>query len=48
MPIHTPDVNAKNFNKPLEKGDLFIKFDIVFPKTLTEEQKQEIKKNLPS
>jgi DnaJ-class molecular chaperone with C-terminal Zn finger domain len=48
MPIHNEKINAKNFNKPLEKGDLYIKFDIVFPKTLTEEQKLEIKKNLPS
>jgi len=47
MPIRNENINAKNFNKPLEK-DLYIKFDIVFPKTLTEEQKQEIKRKLPS
>jgi DnaJ family protein B protein 4 len=46
MPIHNDQINAENFKKKLAHGDLFIKFDIVFPKKLSEEQKQEIKKNL--
>jgi DnaJ family protein B protein 4 len=46
MPIHNDQINAENFKKKLAHGDLFIKFDIVFPKKLSEDQKQEIKKNL--
>mmetsp|Transcript_3911 Transcript_3911/g.3328 ORF Transcript_3911/g.3328 Transcript_3911/m.3328 type:complete len:128 (-) Transcript_3911:157-540(-) len=47
MPKQNVEIDAKNFNKPLPKGDLYIKFNIEFPVSLTEEQKNEIKKNLP-
>ncbi len=46
MPIQYEKLDANNFSKPLLKGDLYIRFDIVFPKTLSEDQKQEIKKQL--
>jgi DnaJ-class molecular chaperone len=44
MPIPFAKVDATNFSKPLPKGDLYIRFDIVFPKSLSEDQKQEIRK----
>ena len=32
MPIYSPDeFTVENFNKPPEKGDLYLKFDIEFP-----------------
>jgi DnaJ family protein B protein 13 len=46
MPIHNEKIDSKTFNKKLDKGDLFIKFDIDFPKSLSEDQKSEIKKCL--
>lgn len=49
MPIfNDKEFTAEGFNKPNKRGDLYIKFDIIFPKQLTEEQKEEIRKNLPS
>jgi len=46
MPIQS-DEKIENFNKPHQKGDLYIKFDITFPSQLSEEQRNELKKNLP-
>ena len=44
MPIYNPDeLSIDNFNKPPEKGDLFLKFDIEFPKTLSAEKKDILK-----
>lgn len=47
MPIPLDESKAENYNKPLQRGDLYIKFDIQFPTSLTEDQKQAIKLNLP-
>ena len=47
MPIYNDkEFTAEGFNKPNKRGDLYIKFDIIFPKNLTEEQKEELRKNL--
>jgi DnaJ-class molecular chaperone len=46
MPIHNAEISAETFKKKPAHGDLYIRFDINFPKKLTEEQKQEIRKNL--
>ena len=47
MPIYNKDeYRVEFFNKPLEKGDLSIHFDIKFPKQLSAESKQELKKYL--
>ena len=36
MPIYNPDeLSVDNFNKPFEKGDLYLKFDIEFPMTIS-------------
>ena len=44
MPIYNPEeISIDNFNKPLEKGDLYVKFDIEFPMTLSLERKEIIK-----
>jgi len=34
--------------QPGSKGDLRINFDIVFPKSLSDQQKQTLKQSLPS
>jgi DnaJ-class molecular chaperone len=47
MPIPLDETKAENYNKALQRGDLYIKFDIQFPTSLTEDQKQAIKHNLP-
>lgn len=47
MPIPLDETKAENYNKVLQRGDLYIKFDIQFPTSLTEDQKQAIKLNLP-
>jgi len=45
MPINDENASkVENFNKPLPKGDLYIKFDISFPNSIEEEQKREIKR----
>jgi len=47
MPILDESMNkVENFNKPNPKGDLYIKFDIVFPTSLSEDQKNELRINL--
>lgn len=46
MPITLDDTKAENFNKPLKRGDLFIKFEIIFPTSLSEEQKNAVKLHL--
>jgi DnaJ-class molecular chaperone len=39
MPIfNDKEFTAEGFNKPNKRGDLYIKFDISFPKQLTEAQ----------
>ena len=47
MPIPLDETKAENYTKALQRGDLYIKFDIQFPTSLTEDQKQAIKLNLP-
>lgn len=40
MPIYSEENHAlTNIARPLAKGDLYIKFDIIFPKNLNEEKK---------
>ena len=47
MPIQDETTNkVENLNKPNPKGDLYLKFDIIFPTVLTEDQKDELKKLL--
>ena len=46
MPIARDDTKAENFNKALNRGDLYIKFDIQFPTSLTEDQKEAVKQYL--
>jgi len=46
MPIPYAKVDATNFSKPLQKGDLYIRFEIEFPKSITEDQKKELKQVL--
>lgn len=47
MPIYNKgEYLVEFFNKPLNKGDLEIHFDIKFPKELSAETKQELKKYL--
>lgn len=46
MPIPTDETKAENYNKPLKRGDLYIKFDIEFPTSLSEEQKNAVKQYL--
>lgn len=49
MPIYNPDeFLVENYQKELPKGDLEIKFDICFPKKLTNEQKMKLKSLLPN
>jgi len=49
MPIQDENVNkVENLNKANPKGDLYIKFDIVFPVSLSEDQKNELRINLSS
>lgn len=43
MPIYNRDqFKVEHFGKPLERGDLFIKFDIEFPKFIPEDRKNEV------
>lgn len=46
MPIPQDDTKAENYNKPLKRGDLYVKFDIVFPNSLNEAQKKGVKQHL--
>ena len=46
MPIPQDETKAENYNKPLRKGDLYVKFDIVFPTSLNETQKKGVKAHL--
>ena len=47
MPIYNKgEYLVEFFNKPLNKGDLEIHFNIKFPKELSAETKQELKKYL--
>ena len=49
MPIYNDkEYTAGEFNKANKRGDLYIKFDINFPKQLTAEAKEELIKILPS
>jgi len=49
MPIQDENVNkVENLNKANPKGDLYIKFDIVFPVSLSEDQKNELRITLSS
>ena len=49
MPVfNDKEFTADGFGKPNKRGDLYIKFDIIFPKQLTEEQKEELRNILPS
>lgn len=44
MPIYNKDEYlVENYNKPLNKGNLEVKFDIEFPKSLSVEQKEVLK-----
>lgn len=47
MPIYNnKEFTAEGYNKPNQRGDLYIKFDIVFPKQLSEDQKEELRRIL--
>lgn len=47
MPVECEnEFTVKTFNKPLEKGNLFIKFDIEFPTFISEENKEKLAKLL--
>lgn len=46
MPIARDDTKAENFNKTLNRGDLYIKFDIQFPTSLSEDQKEAVRQHL--
>ncbi len=46
MPIPVDESKAENYNKPLKTGDLYIKFNIVFPTSLTEDQKNAVRTHL--
>jgi len=46
MPIPLDETKAENFNKPLNRGDLFIKFEIIFPTSLNEDQKIAVRTHL--
>jgi len=37
---------VENFGNPVKKGNMYIKFDIQFPKNLSEEQKNLIREML--
>jgi hypothetical protein len=40
MPIYNPDeFKVENFNQPPLKGDLYIKFDIEFPKKINDDKR---------
>lgn len=44
MPIYNKDEYlVENYNKPLNKGNLEVKFDIEFPKCLSVEQKEVLR-----
>ena len=48
MPIFIEDQNSiKNYGKPLSKGNLYVKFNIIFPEYLEEDSKEELKNILP-
>lgn len=43
MPIYNPnEYTVENFNKELERGDLLIQFNIIFPKYIDEDKKAEL------
>lgn len=44
MPIYNPEeFTVDNFNKPVEKGNLFVKFDIIFPIAISAEKRNILK-----
>ncbi len=40
------EFKVENFGNPVKKGNMYIKFDIQFPKNLSEEQKNLIREML--
>jgi len=47
MPIYNKDeFKVEHFGKSPHKGDLFIKFEIVFPKNISEENKLKLREIL--
>lgn len=47
MPVHNEnEFKVENFGKPLEQGDLYIKFDIVFPTSIDNSEKEKLKEIL--
>ena len=43
MPLYNEkEYNVEFFNKPLEKGDLYIKFDIEFPSAINENRREDL------
>ncbi len=43
MPIFDEkEFNVMNFKDPIKKGDLYIKFEIIFPEKLEQEEKLKV------
>jgi len=46
MPLYHKPQLVKNYLDPIMKGNLYVKFQIIFPQNLTEDQKVRIEKVL--